>query len=343
MKVAVDAMGGDHAPRAVVTGALQAVQRYRCSVVLVGDEEIVARELERQKRVPEEVEVIHADEVVGMDEPAITPIRRKRRSSIRVCCELVREGRAKAIVTAGNTGAAMISAKMVIGTIDGVDRPALAEVLPNQKGGQTVLLDLGANVDARPSHLLQFAIMGHFWAQEMVGTASPRVGLMSIGAEEGKGTDLTREVFRVMKTTGLNFVGNVEGRDVYNGEVDVVVCDGFVGNVILKTSESLANLFGSMLREELGRSWRSRLGYLLARPAFESFRRRTDYREWGASPLLGLRGGCFIAHGSSNPKAIRNAVRRAAVFCEHDLHNKIREKVAQLHREERRLLSLQSA
>ena len=185
--------------------------------------------------------------------------------------------------------------------------------------------------------------MGHFYAQEVLGTEAPRIGLMSIGEEESKGSDLTREVFQVMKTTGLNFVGNVEGREVYNGAVDVIVCDGFVGNVILKTSESLALLVGSMLREELSRTWLTRLGYLLTRPAFPRFRRRTDYREWGAAPLLGLRGGCFIAHGSSNPKAIRNAVRRAAAFCQHDLHNKIRDKVAELHREEARLLSRQSA
>jgi phosphate acyltransferase len=342
MYIAVDAMGGDFAPRAIVRGAHRAARKDRTPILLVGDRDILRRELKRLPGSRNRIEIVHADEVVGMDEPAITPIRRKRHSSIRVCCELVRDGRAQAVVSAGNTGATMIAAKMVIGTVRGVDRPALAAVFPTRTG-RTVLLDVGANIDTKPAHLRQFAVMGHFFAQEILGTPSPRVGLLSIGQEEGKGSDLTREVFRVMKTTGLNFVGNVEGLDVFSGNVDVVVCDGFVGNVLLKGAESLASLLGSMMREELTRSWRTRLGYLLARPAFDRFRRRTDYREYGAAPLLGVRGGCFIGHGRSNPRAIRSSILRAVEFVSADLHTKIRDKVAELHDQEERLLGLQTA
>ena len=273
-----------------------------------------------------------------MDEPAITPIRQKRRSSIRICAELVKEGRAQALVTAGNTGATMISAKMVIGAIKGVDRPALAAVFPTL-GGRTVVLDVGANVGSKPEHLRQFAVMGHFYALEILHTKSPRVGLLSIGEEQGKGTDLTRAVFDEMKEVGFNFVGNVEGRDVFQGSVDVVVCDGFVGNAILKSAESLAYLMTSMLRQEVEKSWRSKIGYALARPAFEGFRRRVDYREYGAAPLLGVEGGCFLGHGRSRAKAIHSSIRRAVEFCEADLHNRIRDQVAELPSREQRLLS----
>lgn len=337
MKIALDAMGGDFAPRAVVEGAHRAAVEDGTALLLVGDRQAVDGELARLGDAGGAIEVVHAPEVVGMDEPPITPIRRKRQSSIRICAELVREGRAQAMVTAGNTGAAMIAAKLVMGTISGVDRPALAAVFPTRTG-RTVVLDVGANVDSKPAQLRQFAVMGHAYAQGLLGTEAPRVGLMSIGEEESKGTDLTREVFREMKGSGLNFVGNVEGRDVFSGSVDVIVCDGFVGNAILKSAESMASLVASMLREELGRSWRTRLGYLLARPAFEGLRRRTDYREHGAVPLLGVRGGCFIGHGRSNPKAIHSSIRRAVEFCRADLDQSIREKVAELHAQEERLL-----
>ena len=336
MKIAIDAMGGDFAPRAAVEGAVRAARDDGTQVLLVGDREVVEREVERLGSAPR-IEIVHADETVGMAEAPITPIRRKRRSSIRICAELVRDGEAQAMVSAGNTGAAMVAAKLVIGAIKGVDRPALAAVFPTRTG-RTVVLDVGANVAARPAQLRQFAVMGHAYAQDLLGTAAPRVGLMSIGEEETKGTDLTRSVFREMKTSGLNFVGNVEGRDVFAGTVDVIVCDGFVGNVILKSSESLVSLVASMMREEMAGSWRTRLGYLLARPAFNSLRRRTDYREHGAVPLLGVRGGCFIGHGRSNPKAIRSAIRRAVEFVRADLHTKIELEVAELHAQEERLI-----
>ena len=337
MPIAVDAMGGDYAPQSAVEGAFRAATEDGASVILVGDRARVEAELRKHGDASGRIEVVHAEEVVGMDEPAITPIRKKRRSSIRLCAELVKEGRAQALVTAGNTGAAMIAAKMVIGTVAGVDRPALAAVLPNQRG-RTVLLDVGANVDVKPVHLREFAVMGHFYAQEVIGTPSPRIGLMSIGEEEGKGTDLTREVFKVLKTTGLNFVGNVEGRDVFNGTVDVIVCDGFVGNVILKSAEALAEFILKMLRTEIEATPRAKMGYLLAKPAFDRFRQRTDYSEYGAAPLLGINGGCFIGHGRSNARAMQNAIRRALEFSSAQLDRKIRDKIAELQNQEERLL-----
>jgi glycerol-3-phosphate acyltransferase PlsX len=339
MHIAVDAMGGDFAPGATVAGAFEAAAQEGMSILLVGQGEILQKRLERLGDHRGRIEIVEATEVVGMDEPPITPIRKKRDSSIRVCAELVKEGRAQALVTAGNTGAAMIVAKTVIGAIKGVDRPALAAVLPNPKGN-TVILDVGANVDSKAAHLRQFAVMGYFYAQEVLGTDSPRVGLLSIGEEEGKGTDLTRQVFREMKEGGFNFIGNVEGSDVFNGAVDVVVCDGFVGNAVLKSAESLAEATAAMMRDELDRSWIARLGYLLAKPAFSRFRRRVDYREYGAAPLLGVEGGCFVGHGRSNAKAVRNSIRRAVEFCEADLHNKIRDKLAELHTREDRLLRM---
>lgn len=365
MRIAIDAMGGDLAPGATVGGAYRAASEDGVSVLLVGDRDRIRRELdalidggpedlelqdrdrgasaeasggERPAGDPaDRIEIVHAPEVVGMDEPATTPIRKKPRSSLRVCAELVKEGRARAMVTAGNTGAAMIAAKMVMGTLPGVDRPALAAVMPNAVG-RTVLLDVGANVDAKPAYLRQFAVMGHFYAQEVLGIRSPKIGLMSIGEEEGKGSDLTREVYKVLETTGLNFVGNVEGRDVFSGAVDVIVSDGFVGNVVLKSAEALADLMNHMLKQELARSSRTRMGYVLAKPGFDRFRRRVDYREYGAAPLLGVQGGCFIGHGRSGPKAVRSALRRAREFVEADLDRKIREKLVELHDQEERLL-----
>ena len=334
-RIAVDAMGGDHAPRSAVEGACQAAAEG-VSIVLVGDRARLEPLVERFGDGSGRVGIEHASEVVGMaDSPLV--VRQKRESSIRVSARLVKEGRAQAVVSAGNTGAAMIAAKTVIGTIPGVDRPALAVVLPS-RGERTVVLDVGANLSARPSHLRQFAVMGHFYAQDMLGTPAPRVGLMSVGAEEGKGTELSRQAFKVLQQTGLNFIGNVEGGDVFSDAVDVVVCDGFVGNVLLKSGESLAGYLGSLIRGALRSSWRTRLGYLLARPAFDEYRRRTHWSETGAVPLLGIRAGFFIAHGRSNARAIRNAVRRAVEFCNAELHLKIRDKVAELHNQEERLL-----
>lgn len=338
MHIAVDAMGGDHAPGAVVHGALESLRESGVRLFLVGDQEVLAREIAEHGGAAERVEIVHSDQVVGMEEPAIAPIRRKRRSSIRLCAELVREGRAQGLVSAGNTGATMIAAKMVVGAIAGVDRPALAAVFPNKSGGRTVVLDVGANIGAKIAHLRQFAVMGHFYAQEILDAPAPRVGLMSIGEEQAKGNDMTRRVFSVLEETGLNFIGNVEGRAVFDGSADVIVCDGFVGNAILKASEAAVELMSAMLREELNRTAVTRAGYLLARGAFRNLRHRTHYEETGGAPLLGVEGGCFVAHGRSGPTAIKNSILRAVEFCEAEVHLKIRDKVEELHSQEERLL-----
>jgi glycerol-3-phosphate acyltransferase PlsX len=339
MYIAVDAMGGDHAPQAIVAGAYRAATEDGAEILLVGRRVEVGKALRRCGKPTKRIEIVDAEEVVAMDEPATAPLRRKRNSSIRVCCELVGGGRAEAMVSCGNTGAVLTAAKMVIGTTRGVDRPALAALFPSRRG-RTIVLDVGANLQTKAAQLRQFAVMGHFYAQEVLGDPAPRVGLLSVGEEEAKGTEETKEVFRVLKETGLNFVGNVEGGDVFAGTVDVVVCDGFVGNILLKGAESFALLLGDMLREELSRGLRNRLGGALAAKALAALERRTDYQETGAVPLLGLEGGCFVGHGRSRDRAIRNAVRQARAFCRAGLLPKIRAKIAELHAQEERLLGL---
>jgi len=334
VRIALDAMGGDHAPQEIVRGALLAAAEYPVEILLVGREEVVRRELAAAaETIPSTIEVVDAREVVEMDDTAIAPLRRKRNSSIRVCANLVAEGRADAFVSAGNTGATWTSARVVMGMIEGVSRPALAAILPNING-YTLLLDVGANVDAKPNHLREFAVMGHFYAQMVFGIEQPRVGLLSIGEEEGKGNELTKEVFRVLKETGLNFIGNAEGRDVYNGNADVVVCDGFIGNVVLKASEALGEMITRTIRAELMRTWKRKVGGLLAKSAFDDLKRRMDYSEYGGAPLLGVKGGCIVSHGRSNAKAIKNAIRVARSFAENRIDEKIQQKVSELHSRE---------
>lgn len=334
-RIALDAMGGDHAPVEIVKGALLAADEYPIEILLVGQEEVLRAHLrELATSTPHNIEIVDAREVVCMDDAALAPIRKKRNSSIRVCANLVKEGRAKAMVSAGHTGASMTSAYMVLGTIEGVSRPALAAVVPNIKG-HTVLLDVGANVDTKPSQLREFAVMGHFYAQMIFGIEAPRVGVLSIGEEEGKGNELTRETFRVLKETGLNFIGNAEGRDIYNGNADVVVCDGFVGNVVLKASESLAEMVSRTLKDELARNIVRKVGALMAKSAFTGLKKRMDYSEYGGAPLLGVRGGCIVCHGRSNAKAIKNAIRVAREFAVNRMDEKIQAKVLDLHTRER--------
>lgn len=327
-------MGGDLSPRAAVEGTSLAAEKG-IPVLLVGRAERLERELRRLPRRPAGVEVVDAPEVVEMDEPP-SAVRRRRNSSLARCAQLVAEGRAAAMVSAGNTGAVMIAAKLWMGATPGVERPALAATFPNRHG-RTVVLDVGANVACRPEHLRQFAVMGHAYAVEVLGVSHPRIGLLSIGEEARKGDGKTREAFQALAETGLNFVGNVEGRDVFDGFVDVVVCDGFVGNVLLKAAEGMAELVLEMLQEELSRGPRTRLGALLVQPAFANLARRTDYAELGAAPLLGVEGGCFVAHGRSNAKAFASALRRAHEYCAAELHRKIRQQIAELHQHEARL------
>jgi len=325
MTIAVDAMGGDHAPRVVVEGAVAAAVDLGLETLLVGRRREIESELNRLTYSGSRIGIVEADEVVEFDEPSITPIRKKRRASIRIAAECVREGRARGMFTAGHTGAAMVVAKMIMGVVEGIDRPALATVLPGL-GHKRVLLDVGANVSCRPEHYREFAMMGHFYAQEALGLAKPRVGLLSVGEEEGKGTDTTREVFNLLKSSGVNFIGNVEGRDVYGGKVDVIVTDGFTGNVVLKVSESLAQLVEEALKQEITRSLQASMGFLLSKDAFRAFKKRLDYSEYGGAPLLGVNGACLIGHGRSSAKAVKNAIRAADAFERHGVPEKIREK-----------------
>jgi phosphate acyltransferase len=323
MKIAVDAMGGDHGPAVVVEGAVAAVREFGASVILVGDRQAIDGELARLGARSLGLEVRHASEVVGMAESPSLALRRKRDSSLRVAAELVRDGKAAAFISAGNTGAAMAIAMFVVGVLRGIDRPAIAAVLPSLRGF-TVLIDAGANISPKPWHLFQFAIMGHVYARDILGLERPRVGLLSVGEEEGKGNDLTREAYELLKESRLNFIGNIEGRDIYNGQCDVIVTDGFTGNVALKISESLAEMVGAMIKEELARDLRSKVGAALSVPAFARFKKRVDYTEMGGAPLLGIDGAAIICHGASPVKAIKNAVRVAAEWASAGLNEHIK-------------------
>ncbi|HVO63372.1 MAG TPA: phosphate acyltransferase PlsX [Terriglobales bacterium] len=329
--IALDAMGSDRAPKPEVEGAIQAARYYGARVILVGRESQIRAELDRHPTAAHlPIEIVHADEVISMDDKVAQAVRAKRDSSMRVGLRLVREAAASGLVTAGNTGAAMATAKMVLGTLPGVDRPALAAVFPTALGTAAVLLDVGANVDCKPENLEQFAVMGEIYSRSIFGLRRPRVGLLSIGEEEGKGNELTREAFRLLKALPLNFIGNVEGRDLYNGQVDVIVADGFVGNVALKTSEGVATLVRYVLKESLRSTITRQVGYLLSRSAFADFKKRLDYSEYGGAPLLGLKGVCIIGHGSSNANAIKNAIRVASEFSERSINAKIERELAAL-------------
>jgi phosphate acyltransferase len=329
--IALDAMGSDRAPRPEIEGAIQAARQHGVRVSLVGPENLIRSELQRYPGAAGlPLEVVHASEVITMEDKAVQAVRAKRDSSLRVGLRLVREGDAGGFVTAGNTGAAMATAKMVLGALPGVDRPALAAVFPTATGTVAILLDVGANVDCKPHNLEQFAVMGDIYFRSMFGARRPRVGLLSIGEEETKGNELTREAFSLLKQLPLNFVGNVEGGDLYGGQVDVIVADGFVGNVALKTSEGVANLVRATLRQTLKATITRQVGYLLSRSAFSDFKKRFDHTEYGGAPLLGVKGVCFITHGSSNANAIKNAVRVAAEFTQRRINDKIERELASL-------------
>jgi len=336
MRIAVDAMGGDHAPLVNVDGAIAAAREFGISSLLVGRKAELEPLLADADFSGPEIEIVDAPEVITMDDPATAAIRRKRNSSIRIAADCVRDGRAAGLVSAGHNGAGMVVAKMVIGTIEGVDRPALATVLPNLTG-HCLLLDVGANPDAKTAQFREFAVMGSIYAELAFGKKKPSIGLMSIGEEDSKGTDETKEAFKILEATGLNFVDNVEGRDVFNGTVDVIVTDGFTGNVILKVSESLSEMVEQLLREEIKRTLQASVGFLLSRSAFRRFKQRLDYSEYGGAPLLGVKGCVIIGHGRSSAKAVKNAIRFAAEFARQNLAEKIQAQIADLHRREQKM------
>jgi len=329
IKIAVDGMGSDNAPFSEVEGAVQAAKAFDVNVILVGKEAVLAPLLKEAGGAGLPIEIRNATQVIAMDEAPTAALRKKRDSSIRVAADLVREKVASGLVSAGNTGAVMAISKMVFGSVPGVDRPALATVLPTL-AGHAVLLDVGANVACKPHHLVQFAVMGHLFSKKIVGIPNPRVGLMSVGEEESKGNELTKEVHKVLKQLHLNFIGNVEGRDIYNGRADVIVCDGFTGNVALKTSEGLIEAVLKLLKEELSRNLQVKVGALLSKQSFKRLKKRLDYSEYGGAPLLGLRGVSIICHGRSSSNAIKNAIRVAKEFAENQVNAKLEAELSQV-------------
>jgi glycerol-3-phosphate acyltransferase PlsX len=323
--IVVDAMGSDKAPEPEVRGAVLAARQFDVRVHLVGPEDKlrpILRHALRGQRLP--VFIAPATEWITMDDKAAQAVRAKRDSTMRVGLKMVKDGRAAGFFTAGNTGAAMATAKMVLGMLSGVDRPALAQILPTVNRVPSLLLDVGANVDCDPDNLVQFAMMGHMYAKNILRIHNPRVGLLSIGEEDSKGNSLTRDTLPLLRALkGINFKGNVEGRDLFNGQSDVAVCDGFVGNVALKAIEGTAQLLSASLRESLKSTVTSQVGALLSRRAFAEFKKRLDYSEYGGAVLLGVRGVCIVGHGSSNEKAIMNGVRVAAEFAQADVNSSI--------------------
>ena len=327
MKIVVDAMGGDHAPEATVEGAVLAAREYETEIILTGLSDLIHPILDRfdpDHNLP--IEVVHADEVVKMHDLPGKVLRSKRKSSMKIGLDKLKDGTALAFVSAGNTGAVLAYSTVILRPLKGVDRPAIAIQLPTLKGN-AILLDAGANVDCKVTQLFQFGIMGHVFAEYILGKENPRVGLLSIGEEDGKGNEIVKEVFQMLKASHINFIGNIEGKEVYRGNADVIVCDGFTGNIALKISESLAAMIGTNLKRMFQSNWASKLSYLLLKPQLDEFKKKVDYSETGGAPLLGVNGVVIIAHGSSSPKAIKNAIHRACELCEKNINEHIREDI----------------
>jgi phosphate acyltransferase len=325
MKIVVDAMGGDHAPEAAVEGAVMAAREYETEIILTGLSDKIHAALDRfdpDHNLP--ILVIHTDEVVEMHDSPGKVLRSKRKSSMKIGLDLVKDGTASAFLSAGNTGAVLAYSTVILRPLNGVDRPSIAIQLPTLKGS-TILLDAGANVDCKTRQLFQFGIMGHVFAEYILGKKNPRVGLLSIGEEDGKGNEVVKEAFEMLKASHINFIGNVEGKEVYRGNADVIVCDGFTGNVALKISESLTEMIGTNLKRMFQSNWLSKLGYLLLKPQLDEFKKKVDYSETGGAPLLGVNGVVIIAHGSSSAKAMKNAINRARELSEKNINAHIRE------------------
>lgn len=327
MRIALDAMGGDHGPEMLIQGAIAATKEHQgLKVVLVGAEDYLQQEIEKvagkNSDAADKLSVIHAPSVIGMDESPVDAVRKKKDASVMVAFDLVRSGEADAVVSAGNSGATLAAGVRKLGRLRGVSRPGIASFFPTLQR-PVMLMDIGANVDCRPQHLYQFAVMASSCSSLLLDIHSPRVGLLSIGEETGKGNALVKETYELLQHGPLNFVGNVEGRDVYKGDVDVIVCDGFVGNISLKISEGLADAAMQMLKKEIMRTLRAKIGYLLIRKAFAAFKKQVDYAEYGGAPLLGINGTGIICHGSSNATAIRNAIKVASEMVGHRVNDVI--------------------
>jgi len=328
MRIAIDAMGGDLGPSVIVDGALVAARHLQIGLLLVGDRTAIETELSRHPAAGAlDVQIVDAPEHVTMAEPAAAALRRKPRASIRVAAEAVTSGRAQALFSAGHTGASVIAAHAAFGVLPDIDRPALATIIPTRQR-PAILLDAGASVGCRPQHLVQFAVMGTAFARVALDLPHPTVGLLSVGEEETKGNDLTREAHRLLKDAPVRFIGNIEGRDVFAGNADVIVCDGFTGNVTLKVSEGLVDAVEGLLHDELASTFGGRVGYALSRQAFRRFRRRVDSSEYGGAPLVGLNGLCIVGHGRSSAKAVANAVTMATRAVRVDLLGRLRSDLA---------------
>ncbi|MED4909810.1 phosphate acyltransferase PlsX [Brevibacillus centrosporus] len=326
MRIAVDAMGGDNAPRSTVQGALAAVKENpSLTIVLVGDEQGIRSQLSGE--IPANIEIVPTTEVIDPDDEPVKAVRRKKNSSLVVAVQMARENLVDAAISAGNTGALMTAGLLYAGRMEGIERPALATFIPNIKGRVTLTLDVGANMDAKPHHLLQYAVMGSLYAERVLGFEKPTVGLLNVGTEEGKGNELTKAVFPLLTNGDLNFVGNVEARDVLEGACDVLVCDGFVGNVLLKAVEGAAATIFSQLKQEFTSSLINKVGAAILKPGLMRFRKRMDYAEYGGAPLLGLRSPVIKAHGSSDAKAVKNAIASAATFVQQDVNEIIQKEL----------------
>ncbi|MEW6676026.1 MAG: phosphate acyltransferase PlsX [Nitrospirota bacterium] len=331
MRIALDAMGGDHAPAVNVEGAVETVNEFdHIELILVGDESLIRRELDSRRYPLNRITIRHTSQVVRMDESPSVAIRKKKDSSIKRAVELVKAGEADAFVSAGHSGVAMATALFLLGTSKGVDRPAIAAIMPALKG-QFVLIDAGANVDCRPENLFQFALMGNAYCRSILEKPEPKVALLSIGEEDTKGNELTKEAFKLLKEADINFTGNIDGNDIFTGNADVIVCDGFIGNLVLKTSEGLAEIIIKMLKREIADMTTGKVGYLFMRPALRNFKKKTDYDEYGGAPLLGINGTCIISHGRSTAKAIRNAIRVASDFSEKKVYEVIASEIERYH------------
>lgn len=344
MRIALDAMGGDHGPDQLVAGALQAIREFGHQVVLLGDQQALQRAVDQQAKLLEhsfaeggqgqgvdahlaKISIVHTTQVVGMDESPLDGIRKKKDSSIRVAFQLLHQRQVEAVVSAGNSGATLAAAIKEVGRLPGISRPGIAGIFPTLKK-PLVVMDVGANVDCRPQHLYQFAVMATAFSKALFGVETPRVGLLSIGEEGGKGNALVKSTHEILAKSSLNYAGNIEGRGIFHGDVDVMVCDGFVGNVCLKLSEGLAEALVAMLREELAKNLKSKVGYLLTKKAYANIKKRTDYAEYGGGPLLGFNGTGIICHGRSNATAIKNAIRVAAELVQNKMNDRILEMLA---------------
>ncbi len=323
MKIALDAMGGDHAPAVTIEGAIEIVNDIEgIDIILVGDESSIKRELDSRKYLPNRISIKHASQVIAMGESPSVAIRKKKDSSINRAIELVKDGEADAFVSAGHSGVVMATALLLLHTSPGVDRPAIATIMPTLKA-PFVLIDAGANLHCKPENLFQFALMGSAYCRAIFRRQEPKVALLSIGEEDTKGNELTKEAFKLLKSADINFTGNIDGKDIFTGIADVIVCDGFTGNVVLKTSEGLADAIVKILKREIAEQSVGRIGYLLMKSALKSFKKKTDYDEYGGAPLLGINGTCIISHGRSTAKAIKNALRVAADFSEKRVYKTI--------------------